>query len=106
MDNFQLEYLVNKELADIAQTKDDLQSAISYQKNAEGLLKKMFDEQQAWNAQKLEIQYETEKKDQELKLLKERAETRKRENYLYGGIAIALLFGLAVMLSYYHSRPR
>src|SRR5690606_216137 len=94
VDNFELEYLVNKELADIARTKDALQSAISYQQNAEGLLKKMFDERQALNAQKLEIQYETEKKDRELTLLKERAELQKRQNYLYGGIAIASLFGL------------
>lgn len=106
VDNFELEYLVNKKLADIARTKGNLQSAISYQQNAEGLLKKMFDEQQALNAQKLEIQYETEKKDRELKLLNERAELRKRQNYLYGGIAVASLFGLAFMFSSYHFRLR
>ncbi|MEC3881017.1 hypothetical protein [Parapedobacter sp. 10938] len=106
VDNFDLEYMVNKELADIARTKDDLQSAISYQESAEGLLKKMFDHQQALNAQKLEIQYETEKKDRELTLLKERAELRKRQNYLYGGIAIASIFALVFMFSSYRFRLR
>ncbi|RQP15910.1 MAG: hypothetical protein EAS52_13495 [Parapedobacter sp.] len=103
---FKLEYLVNKDLAEIAQKKNDLKSAIAYQQKAEELLKKSFDEQQLLNAQKLEIQYETEKKDQQLKLLNERAEFRKRKNYLYGGIAVALLFGLVFMFSSYRFKLR
>lgn len=99
---FKLEYKVNKELAGIAVKRNDLKSALDYQERAEGLLKKSFDEQQLLNAQKLEIQYETEKKDQQLKLLKERETFRKKQNYLYGGIALALLFGLAFMFISYH----
>ncbi len=103
---FRLEYLVNKDLADIAQKKNDIKSALDYQQRAEGLLRKSFDEQQLLNAQKLEIQYETEKKDQQLKLLDARAEFRKRQNYLYGGIAVALLFGVVFMFSSYHFKLR
>lgn len=104
--HFKLEYLVNKELSGISQKKNDLKAALTYQQKAEELLRKSFDEQQLLNAQKLEIQYETERKDQQLKLLNERAEFRKRQNYLYGGIAIALLFGLVFMFSSYRFRLR
>ncbi|MBI6118774.1 helix-turn-helix transcriptional regulator [Salegentibacter maritimus] len=99
---FKLEYRVNKELAAIALKRNDLKSALNYQERAEELLKKSFDEQQLLNAQKLEIQFETEKKDQQLKLLKERETFQKRQNYLYGGIALALLFGLVFMFVSYH----
>src|SRR5690606_37035257 len=102
--HFKLEYLVNIELADISKKKNDLRSALTYQQKAEELLRKSFDAQQLWNAQKLEIQYETDKKDQQLELLNERADFRKRQNYLYGGIAVALLFGLAFMYTSYRFR--
>lgn len=104
VNHFRLEYAVNKDLADIAQKKNDIKAALTYQQRAEELLKKSFDAQQLFNAQKLEIQYETEKKDQQLKLLEEREVFRKKRNYLYGGIAIALLFGLTFMFVSYHFR--
>ncbi|WP_353130606.1 helix-turn-helix transcriptional regulator [Parapedobacter pyrenivorans] len=103
---FKLEYLVNKELADISRKKDNLKSALVYQQKAEELLKKSFDEQQLLNAQKLEIQYETEKKDQQLTLLNARAAFQKRQNYLYVGIAAALVFALVFMFLSYHFKLR
>lgn len=104
--HFQLEYRVNKELAEIALRKNDQQAAIAYLHKADESLTKSFNEQQLLNAQKLEIQYETEKKDQQLSLLNERAEYRKRQNYLYAGIAAALLFGLVFMFSSYRFKLR
>lgn len=101
---FKLEYTVNKELADIAVKENDLKAAMIYQQQAEALLKKSFNEQQLFNAQKLEVQYETEKKDQQLKLLNVQAEFRRKQNYLYGGIALALLFGLVSLFISYHFR--
>lgn len=103
---FRLEYTVNKDLAALAGKRNDLEAALSYQQRAEELLKKSFNEQQLFNAQKLEVQYETAKKDQELQLLKEREAFRRRQNYLYGGIALALLFGLGFMFVSYHFRLR
>jgi len=103
---FRLEYAVNKDLADLALKKNDVRAALTYQQRAEELLYKSFDEQQLLNAQKLEVQYETEKKDQQLKLLGEREAFRKKQNYLYGGIAAALLFGLVFMFVSYHFRLR
>ncbi|SFN55784.1 hypothetical protein SAMN05421741_10746 [Paenimyroides ummariense] len=104
--HFRLEYAINRDLADIAFKKQDYKSALTYQQRAEDLLKKSFNEQQLFNAQKLEVQYETEKKDRELELLTERENFRKRQNYLYGGIAIALLFALLFMFVSYHFRLR
>lgn len=104
--HFRLEYVVNKDLIDIALKKNDLKAAISYQQKAERLLKKSFDAQQIFHAQKLEVQYEIEKKDQQLKLLGEREVFRKKQNYLYGGIAGALLFGLVFLFASYHFRLR
>ena len=104
--HYKLEYMVYKDLGDIALKKGDIKLALTYQQKAEKLLKQSFNEQQLFNAQKLEIQYETEKKNRELELLKEREAFRKKQNYLYGGIASALLFGLIFMFVSYHFKLR
>lgn len=104
--DFRLEHRVNKDLAALASRRDDLKSALSYQQRAEELLKKSFDEQQLFNAQKLEVQYETAKKDQELTLLKQREDFRRRQNNLYGGLAVASFFGLVFMFVSYHFKLR
>lgn len=104
--HYKLEYAVNKDLKEIALKNNEVKEALAYQQRAEELLKKSFDEQQLFNAQKLEVQYETEKKDQQLKLLSERETFRKKQNYLYGGIAVALLFGLIFMFVSYHFKLR
>ncbi|WP_053003981.1 hypothetical protein [Sphingobacterium sp. Ag1] len=103
---YKAEYTVFKHLAEIATKKNDLKTALNYQQTAEQLLKKTFDQQQLFNVQKLEVQYETEKKNQQLLLLDQKAEFRKRQNYLYGGIALALLLGLGFMFRSYHFRLR
>ncbi|QQT25360.1 MULTISPECIES: hypothetical protein [Sphingobacterium] len=103
---FRLEYAVNKDLAELAGRRNDLKVALTYQQRAEDLLKKSFNEQQLFNAQKLEVQYETTKKDQELKLSKQREDFRRKQNYLYGGIAFALLIGLIFMFISYHFKLR
>ncbi|GAA4442314.1 LuxR C-terminal-related transcriptional regulator [Ravibacter arvi] len=103
---YKLEYQVNRELADIALAGNDFKAALAYRQRGEELLKKTFDEQQLLNAQKLEIQYETGKKDQQLKLLMVQAEFRKKQNLLYGGIALALLFALGCMFASYHFKLR
>ena len=101
-----LEFSLYKHLADLSEKKGDINSALNYQKKAEAVLKQNFDQQQITNAQKLEIQYETEKKDQQLKLLGETAELRKNQNYLYGGLAVLAMLGLAFMFRAYHFKLR
>src|SRR5690606_31657996 len=103
---FRLEYLLYKHLADLSEKKGDIPSALNYQKKSESVLKQNFDQEQITNSQKLEIQYETEKKDQQLKLLGETADLRQRQNYLYGGLAILATLGLAFMFRSYHFKLR
>ncbi len=103
---FRLEYTVNKDLAELAGKRSDLKAELAYQQRAEELLKKSFNEQQLFNAQKLEVQYETSKKDQELQLLKEREAFGRKQKYLYGVIAFALLLGLVFMFTSYHFKLR
>ncbi|WP_257657807.1 hypothetical protein [Parapedobacter lycopersici] len=99
-------YAIFKHLSDIAVKKQDYPAALNYQQQAETRLRQILDHEQIFNAQKLEIQYETEKKNEQLKLLTETASLRKRQNYLYGGLALALLIGLVFMFSSYHFRLR
>ncbi|MGV3763265.1 hypothetical protein [Parapedobacter sp.] len=100
------EYSLFKALADIAVKKRDVQAALGYQQAAEAKLKQIFNQEQIFNAQRLEIQYETDKKDGQLKLLAETAALRKRQNYLYGGLALALLIGLVFMFTSYRFKLR
>ncbi|WP_353183443.1 hypothetical protein [Parapedobacter lycopersici] len=99
-------YTIFKHLSDIAVKKQDYPAALNYQRQAETRLRQILDHEQIFNAQKLEIQYETEKKNEQLKLLTETASLRKRQSYLYGGLALALLIGLVFMFSSYHFRLR
>lgn len=100
------EYSLYKSLADIEVGKNNHAEALKYQQLAEAKLKQILDEQQIFNAQKLEIQYETAKKNEQLKLLAETVSLRKRQSYLYGGLAIALLLGLLFMFRSYRFRLR
>ena len=101
-----LEYSLYKHLSEISEKKGDLNSALNYQKKSEDILKQNFDQQQITSAQKLEIQYETEKKDQQLVLLGDTVELRQRQNYLYGGLALLAMLGLAFMFRSYHFKLR
>lgn len=100
------EYTIFNHLSEIAAKKQDYPAALNYQQQAENRLRQIFDHQQLFNAQQLEIQYETEKKDEQLKLLAETASLRKRQTYLYGGLALALLVGLVFMFNAYRFKLR
>lgn len=93
------EYMVYKGLSEISAKQNKFERALNYQNKAETILKKIFDEKQALNSQKLEIQYETEKKNEEIKVQKIR-------NYLYAGLAVASLISLAFMFLSYHFKLR
>jgi len=93
-------------LSNIYEQKGDYKKAIGFQKEVTQYNNENFNQQQAFNTQKLEIQYETEKKDSEMRMLKEREQSRKMQNYLYGCIAIASLLGLLFMFRAYHFKLR
>ena len=97
--SFDAEYMVYKRLSEISAKQNQFENALDYQNKAETVLKKTFDEKQTFNSQKLEIQYETEKKNEEL-------EVQKTRNYLYAGLALASLIGLVFMFLSYHFKLR
>ncbi len=101
-----LEYTLYKSLASLSKKNNDIPAALAYQEKAEELLNKNFDQIQLFNAQKLEMQYESEKKDSQLKLLTESAALRQKMNYLYGGVALLAILGLAFMFRAYHYKLR
>lgn len=101
-----LEYALHQHLSEFSEQKGDLKSALNYQQRSEQVLKQNFDQMQIANAQKLEVQYESEKKDQQLILLRETAALRQRQNYLYGGLAVLATLGLLFMFRAYHFKLR
>lgn len=84
----------------------DFKKALAFQEEVTDYSNKNFKQKQALNAQKLEIQFETEKKNNEVKILKEREASRKLQSYLYACIAAASLSGLIFMFRSYHFKLR
>ena len=99
-------YNLYKELTGLEVKKNNFTKALEYQQMAEETLMKLFDEQQRLNAQKLEIQYETEKRNKEVEVLKATAGLRRMQNYLYIGIAAALAVAMLFMFRSYHFKLR
>ncbi|WP_118951632.1 hypothetical protein [Taibaiella helva] len=97
---------VTQSLADFYKQQYNFQQALAYQKEVTTYNSKYFKQQQARNMQKLEAQYETAKQERALQALREQEQSRKRQNYLYGGIALASLLGLVFMFRSYHFRLR
>ncbi|MDO5607198.1 MAG: hypothetical protein Q4G08_01965 [Capnocytophaga sp.] len=100
------EYTFFTQLADIASQKGDYKAAFEYQRRAETILRNIFNQRQLFNIQKLEIQYETQKKNQELYLLNQQKESERQQKFLYLGIAAASVLGLGSMFRAYHLRIR
>jgi len=93
-------------LSDFYGAKGAYKKALDFQKEVTLYNKKNFNEQQALNAQKLEIQYQTDRKNEEVRALKEREHNRRLQNYLYGCIALASLFALLFVYKSYHFKLR
>ncbi|HJT72389.1 MAG TPA: hypothetical protein VJ720_00185, partial [Chitinophaga sp.] len=80
--------------------------ALEFQKKVTLYNSKLFSEKQALNTQKLEIQYETEKKNNELLLLKQSEKYNRMQKNFYSGIAAISVLGLIFMFRSYHFRLR
>jgi hypothetical protein len=93
-------------LAFFYEHKGNSQKALDFQKKVSEYTSKNFDQKQALNAQKLEIQYETEKRTNEMRVLKEQEKSRRLQNYVYGYIALAAMLGLILMFLFYHLKVR
>ena len=93
-------------LSNFYEQRGNYEKALEFQKKATAFNNKYFDEKRTLNAQKLEVQYEAEKKNNEVKLLKQREQYAQQQKYLYIGIAIASILGLIFMFRSYHFRLR
>lgn len=93
-------------LSNFYEQRGNYEKALDFQKKATAFNNKYFDEKRTLNAQKLEVQYETEKKNNEVKLLKQSEQYARQQKYLYIGIAIASILGLIFMFRSYHFRLR
>jgi len=93
-------------LSNFYEQRGNYEKALEFQKKATAYNSKYFDEKRTLNAQKLEVQYEAEKKNNEVKLLKQREQYAQQQKYLYIGIAIASILGLIFMFRSYHFRLR
>jgi len=93
-------------LSNFYEKRGDLGKALDFQKEVTEYNNKNFNQQQALNTQKLEIQYETEKKNSEMRVLKEHEKSRRLQNYLYDYIALASVLGLLFMFRSYHFKLR
>lgn len=97
---------ITQSLSNFYKKQGNFEKALDFQKEVTEYTNKNFNQEQALSAQKLEIQFETEKKNNEVKILKEREASRKVQNYLYVCIAITCLLGLLFMFRSYHFKLR
>jgi len=97
---------VTTALANFYEQRGNYQKALVFQKRVTDYNSKYFDEKRTLNAQKLEVQYEAEKRNNEVRLLKQREKYARQQKYLYIGIAIASVLGLIFMFRSYHFRLR
>lgn len=93
-------------LSALYKKQGDFKRALAYQEEVTEYTNKNFAQKQDMAAQKLEVQFETEKKNNEVRLLKEREESRRRQGFLYACIAIASSLGLLFMFRSYHFKLR
>ncbi|WP_293785193.1 hypothetical protein [uncultured Pedobacter sp.] len=97
---------VSNALATFYEQQGNYKKALELQQRVTEYHRKYFDEKRTLNAQKLEVQYEADKKSNEVKLLKQREKYARQQKYLYIGIAIASILVLIFMFRSYHFRLR
>lgn len=99
-------YTTYKSLASLSEEKGEWKEALSYQQKAETSLMNMFNEDQRQNVEKLDIQYQTAKKDKTLQLLQAEAKAHHKQSLLYLIIGATLLIAIIFMLRSYHFKLR
>lgn len=97
---------VYRDLAELAERRNDYSQALEYHKAYLADYKKVFDEEQNNTGKKLEAQYQAKEKEQEIIFLKEKEGLQRLQKYLYAGVGIALLVVLVFMFRSYHFRLR
>ena len=94
------------ELASLYEKMGKLEKALDYQRQVTRYSKALFDQNQAQEAKRLEAYYQSEKMEQEVQLLTERAESQRKQKTLYIALALMLILGSFFMFRSYHFRLR
>lgn len=97
---------VTKGLAGFYEGRHDYEKALRFQQQVTEYSNKNFDQQKALKAQKLEIEYQSEKINNEVRFLKEREKSQQQKNLLYICVAIASFLCLLFLFRSYHFRLR
>ncbi|MDR2146622.1 MAG: tetratricopeptide repeat protein [Tannerella sp.] len=93
-------------LAEIYAQSGNFEKAYQFQKETEEYKNLLFDENKNANAKRLEAQYQLKNKDKEVQLLKEKAATHRRQNYLLFGLIGLGVIGIFFMFRSYHFNLR
>lgn len=97
---------VVKDLAQLYAKQKKYQKAYEYESKVTEYSNLLFDEGQAETAKRLEAQYQSQKKESELKSLTEKTASLKKEKLLYIGLGIIGLMGAFFMFRSYHFKLR
>jgi hypothetical protein len=97
---------VTKGLASFYEGRGNYQQALKFQQQVTEYSNRNFDQQKALKAQKLEIEYESEKINNEVRFLKERQKSQQQKNFLYACVAFASFLCLLFIFRSYHFRLR
>lgn len=97
---------VVNDLSEVYERKGDLKKALEFQKKYIEYRALLFNQSEAEAVKKLEVQYQSEKKEREIQILKERAENQRKQKLLYAGLGFIGLVGAFFMFRSYHFRLR
>lgn len=93
-------------LSNLYKYNGDYKKALEFQEKVTEYNNKLFNQSKAEKVKKLEAQYESKKKDQEMIVLQERTKSHKRQQLLYFGLALLALVGAFFMFRSYHYNLR
>ncbi|ACU62587.1 helix-turn-helix transcriptional regulator [Chitinophaga pinensis] len=97
---------VTKGLANFYENQGNYQRAFQFQQLVNEYSSKSFDQQKALKSQQLEIEYQTEKANNEVRFLKEREKSQQQKNWLYICVTIVSFLFLLFLFRSYHFRLR
>jgi len=98
--------LLYKNYMDLADIKNDFTSYKKYFNLYDKALAVMMEKENRARDYNASVRFETEKKSQQIQLLTDNLESRKKINYLYAALVILVFFTLLFMLRSYHFRQR
>ena len=98
--------LLYKNYMDLADIKNDFTSYKKYFNLYDKAIAVMMEKENRARDYNASVRFETEKKSQQIQLLTDNLESRKKINYLYAALVILVFFTLLFMLRSYHFRQR